>query len=148
MAASYAQMPVNGTTQSDASQSGHAEEVKFFTRRIKQLQDSLECALRIADIVCTTPHACRSKPYLKLHNAAKAVILDDAGAMHRINAILVVGDTLRPLAMTDNERHLPPTVMTSVQKVDGHRVNTFADHGKISILEPFSAHGSCLFCSF
>ncbi|KAF4946449.1 hypothetical protein FSARC_14188 [Fusarium sarcochroum] len=78
------------------------------SRRVKQLQGILECILRIADIVCTTPHASRSKPYIKLYNAAKAVVQD---------AAMVIGARLRPVAMAGNEKQLPPTVMTTVQKL-------------------------------
>ncbi|ROT34490.1 hypothetical protein SODALDRAFT_353804 [Sodiomyces alkalinus F11] len=89
-----------------------------------------------ADVVCTTPFASTSAPYTRFKTAARAVAMDEAGAMDRTDALIVWGNTCRPCVMAGDPKQLPPTVM-SAGDVDakGYHLNRFSEDGKISILE-------------
>ncbi|KAL2754139.1 hypothetical protein ACRALDRAFT_1081301 [Sodiomyces alcalophilus JCM 7366] len=89
-----------------------------------------------ADVVCTTPFASTSEPYTRFKTRARAVAVDEAGAMDRTDALVVWGNSCRPFVMAGDPKQLPPTVM-SAGDVDasGHHLNRFSEDGSISILE-------------
>lgn len=92
--------------------------------------------VRRADVVCTTPFTSTSEPYTRFKAAVPAVVMDEAGAMDRTDALIVWGNRSRPCVMAGDPKQLPPTVM-SASDVDrnGHPLNRFSEDGRISILE-------------
>ena len=85
---------------------------------------TLDCA----DFVCTTPYLSQETPYKKVCKKADAVVLDEAGAMHKLDALTVWGPVHRSCIMAGDERQLPPSVMEREK-------NLFAEDAGISILE-------------
>ncbi|KAM0337787.1 hypothetical protein ACHAPU_011514 [Fusarium lateritium] len=123
-----------------------ALEESIDDRRVKQIKGFLEYIAKSASLLCATPHTIRSKPYHKVADAAKAVILDEAGAMHKADAIMVIGDYLRPTVMAGDPKQLPPTVMSASDRFsDSTYVNAFALHGRVSILEHVQRTGHACF---
>lgn len=90
----------------------------------------LECA----DFVCTTPYAAQENPYKQICKKADAVVLDEAGAMAKTDALIVWGPFHRPCAMAGDEKQLPPAVMEKVK-------NKFFDDARVSILEHLKMTG-------
>ena len=76
----------------DASQSATPETIMTAvqTRTKKQAEEFYECILQYAHEICTTPHASTSKPYKSLKADADAVVLDEAGAMWKADALQVM----------------------------------------------------------
>ncbi|KAJ4271377.1 hypothetical protein NW762_000079 [Fusarium torreyae] len=56
------------------------------------------------DLICTTLHAAGEAGYKHFHTGAKAVILDEAGATNKADAVTVIGNTLRLVAMAGDEK--------------------------------------------
>ncbi|KAM0440830.1 hypothetical protein ACHAPT_000131 [Fusarium lateritium] len=104
-----------------------------------------KCILQYAQAICTTPHASTSNPYKRYKLMADAVVLDEAGAMWKADALQVIGQYLRPVAMAGDENQLPPTVMTLMDKKDGNMLNRFAPDARTSILEHFKRSGQACF---
>ncbi|KAJ4199607.1 hypothetical protein NW767_008030 [Fusarium falciforme] len=130
----------------DASQSATPETIMTAvqTRAIKQVKEFYKCILQYAHAICTTPHASTTKPYKSLIADADAVVLDEAGAMWKADALQVIGQTLRPVAMARDENQLPPTVMTLMDK-DGSMLNQFAPDTRTSMLEHLKRTGQVCF---
>lgn len=84
----------------------------------------LECA----DFICTTPFAAQANPYKSMCKMADAVILDEAGAMDKTDALMVWGPFHRPCAMAGDEKQLPPAVIEKIK-------NRFSPDAAVSILE-------------
>ena len=55
-------------------------------------------------MVFTPPQASADFPYKLAKKAAKAVILDEAGAMCKADALLVLGNVSRPWAMAGDDK--------------------------------------------
>lgn len=70
----------------------------------------------------------------------RAVVLDEAGAMWKADALQVIGQT--PV-MAGDENQLPLTVMTLMDK-GGSMLNQFAPDARTSILQHFK-HSSGIF---
>ncbi|KAK0663934.1 P-loop containing nucleoside triphosphate hydrolase protein [Cercophora samala] len=105
---------------------------------LKLVVEFLARVVQAADMVCTTPFMAKDEEYAKFNMAAKAVILDEAGAMLQADALLVLGNGLRPCVLAGDKRHLPPTVMTLSKKdVKGNVRNPFAQLIRVSPLEHF-----------
>ncbi|KAM6537329.1 hypothetical protein FALCPG4_003255 [Fusarium falciforme] len=60
--------------------------------------------------------------------------------MWKADALQVIGQTLRPVAMARDENQLPPTVMTLMDK-DGSMLNQFAPDTRTSMLEHLKRTG-------
>ncbi|KAH6848227.1 P-loop containing nucleoside triphosphate hydrolase protein [Chaetomium sp. MPI-CAGE-AT-0009] len=95
-----------------------------------------------ANAVCSTPHLASQSPY-KLYNReqAKGVVLDEAGAMHEADALLVWGPGCRPCVLAGDERQLPPAVMTHGERREGRIVNVYSHQSKTSVLEKLRRSG-------
>ncbi|KAK3293556.1 P-loop containing nucleoside triphosphate hydrolase protein [Chaetomium fimeti] len=95
-----------------------------------------------SNAVCSTPHLAGQPPY-RLYNRdlAKGVVLDEAGAMHVADALLVWGPGCRPCVLAGDERQLAPTVMTHGEKRQGRIVNVYSNQSKISVLEKLRRSG-------
>ncbi|RTE70587.1 hypothetical protein BHE90_015015 [Fusarium euwallaceae] len=91
------------------------------TRIGDQLKQFYVCVLQHANVICTTPYASSSKPWKRYKAKADAVILDEAGAMWKADALQVIGDTLRPTAMAGDGNQ--PAVMTLMDKKEGSMLN-------------------------
>ncbi|KAJ4169319.1 hypothetical protein NW754_016353 [Fusarium falciforme] len=64
--------------------------------------------------------------------------------MWKADALQVIGQTLRPVAMARDENQLPPTVMTLMDK-DGSMLNQFAPDTRTSMLEHLKRTGQVCF---
>ncbi|KAM5374287.1 hypothetical protein ACJZ2D_006612 [Fusarium nematophilum] len=92
--------------------------------------------VRCANVVVVTPIMSSSKPYRSFNcHCARAVVLDEAAAMHRTDGLLVYGNTPRVLIAVGDEKQLPPTLMSSGERDQFDQpVNRFADDAKLSFL--------------
>ncbi|KAJ4326052.1 hypothetical protein N0V84_003272 [Fusarium piperis] len=147
-----AQPDSSDATQPDVSDNANKPErfdADMFTtvqdRTKSQVERFYSCIVQYANAVCTTPHASTRKPYKLFKEKADAVVLDEAGAMWKADALQVIGQTLRPVAMAGDENQLPPTVMTLMDRRDGNMLNQFAPDARTSILEHFKRTGQACF---
>ncbi|KAK0671349.1 hypothetical protein QBC41DRAFT_300779 [Cercophora samala] len=71
-----------------------ARDEEFHSRSFKfdRPEDCLGMVIQEADMVCTPPHAAGDKQWAGFNGAAKAVVLDEAGAMLRLDALMVWED--------------------------------------------------------
>ncbi|KAF4982633.1 hypothetical protein FZEAL_1782 [Fusarium zealandicum] len=109
-----------------------------------QIYHLFEVILRTARAICTMPHMSDENPYRKFKDQADAIVLDEAGEMWKADALLVWGDTFRPIAMAGDEKQ-SPAVMSILQKKDGYYVNRFEAHARTSILEHLARTGHACF---
>ncbi|EPE07755.1 dna helicase [Ophiostoma piceae UAMH 11346] len=58
--------------------------------------------LAAADVVCTTPYTSQEKPYKAVCGAAGAVVLDEAGALTKSDALMVWGPYMCPALTTSS----------------------------------------------
>lgn len=97
----------------------------------RTIQDTIEGLmmeiLALADFIATTPNPALYDPYVGFATSARAVVLDEAGAMCVPDALIVWGPTMRPCAMGGDERQLPPAVMDRDN-------NRFYEQGGVSVL--------------
>jgi hypothetical protein len=95
-----------------------------------------------ANAVCSTPHLASQSPY-RLYNKdqAKGVVLDEAGAMHQSDALLVWGPGCRPCVLAGDQRQLLPMVMTHGERRQGQIINVYSHQGKVSVLEKLRRSG-------
>ncbi|KAM6521719.1 hypothetical protein FSOLCH5_006472 [Fusarium solani] len=79
-----------------------------------------------SNFVVVTPSIAASEPYQTYNNqCARAVILDEAAAMHRTDGLIVYGNTPRPMIV----------LMTANQKDEaGNDINRFGDDARVSFL--------------
>ncbi|KAJ4113303.1 hypothetical protein NW768_011586, partial [Fusarium equiseti] len=77
-----------------------------------------------------------SQPYKHFNSwSARAVLFDEAAAMHRADGLLVYGNSMRPAVLIGDEKQLPPVLMTmNAKREDGTAVNRFGSDAKISWL--------------
>jgi hypothetical protein len=95
-----------------------------------------------ANAVCSTPHLASQPPY-RLYNmdVAKGVVLDEAGAMHEADALLVWGPGCRPCVLAGDGRQLLPAVFTHGERRQGRIVNVYSNQSKVSVLEKLRRSG-------
>lgn len=91
----------------------------------------------LADFICTTPYASTEPPYRKACAAAGAVILDEAGALTKQDALMVWGPYMRPCAMAGDDKQLCPPAM--------ERNSEFWDEAKTSVLTHHQLSGQGTF---
>ncbi|KAH7197291.1 uncharacterized protein B0J16DRAFT_327869 [Fusarium flagelliforme] len=77
---------------------------------IRQITAIQECTVKAAQFICTTSHCAARKPYKNLHKTARAVMIDEAGAMPLAEASMAIGQYLRPLIIAGDEQQVKPTV--------------------------------------
>ncbi|RSL79371.1 hypothetical protein CEP51_007416 [Fusarium floridanum] len=89
-----------------------------------------------SNFVVVTPSIAASEPYQTFNDqCARAVILDEAAAMHRTDGLIVYGNTPRPMIIVGDEKQLAPTLMTANQKDNaGNDINRFGDDARVSFL--------------
>ncbi|POR35972.1 Putative DNA helicase [Tolypocladium paradoxum] len=67
-----------------------------------------------ASVIATTPAVANSGFFHKLNRLSDVVVLDEAGAMTRADAISVWGNTGRPCVLAGDTNQLPPTMRESL----------------------------------
>ncbi|KAI8679149.1 AAA-12 domain-containing protein [Fusarium keratoplasticum] len=89
-----------------------------------------------SNFVVVTPSIAASEPYQAYNNqCARAVILDEAAAMHRTDGLIVYWNTPRPMIVVGDEKQLVPTLVTANQKDEtGNDINRFGDDARVSFL--------------
>lgn len=92
--------------------------------------------LAVADFVCTTPHMSQDTAYKHFADSADAVVLDDAGALCKADAIQVWGPQLRPCAMAGDVKKQQQQQQRPAAVVDRQR-NMLFDEGGVSVLDFF-----------
>ncbi|KAK4234512.1 hypothetical protein C8A03DRAFT_37707 [Achaetomium macrosporum] len=103
-------------------------------------QELMEEIIVPADAVCTTPYFASQAPYSTFNmTKAKAVVLDEAGAMLEADALLVWGYGCRPCVLAGEE--LRPTLMSANETRNGHCVNVFSHQSRVSVLEKLRKNG-------
>lgn len=114
------------------------------TRAVEELVlDLLTRVVLAADVVLTTPHASGDSQYAAFNKTAKAVVLDEAGAMLQADALQVWGEGCRVCVLAGDEKQLQPTVMTihKTDKKTGMATNSFAQLARVSVLEHLKRTG-------
>ncbi|RSL41172.1 hypothetical protein CEP54_015899 [Fusarium duplospermum] len=106
-----------------------------FTLR-KDIVRLMSQVVMCSNFVVVTPSIAASEPYQTYNDQyARAVILDEAAAMHRTDGLIVYGNTPRPMIVVGDEKQLAPTLITANQKDNaGNDINRFSDDAKISFL--------------
>ncbi|KAL2691179.1 hypothetical protein Neosp_001560 [[Neocosmospora] mangrovei] len=117
----------------------YTERQKSLNRKVTLRKDIVRLMTQVvmcSNFVVVTPSMAANKPYKKYnHGYAKAIILDEAAAMHRTDGLIVYGNTPRPMIIVGDEKQLAPTLMTANQMdEEGNDVNRFADDARISFL--------------
>ncbi|KAM3440550.1 hypothetical protein MY4824_001998 [Beauveria thailandica] len=99
--------------------------------------------LEYVDVLCLTPAASHyGREYaMWKHWHAKAIAIDEAGNMLCADLYDVWGNTMQPCFLGGDHQQLPPTVLSSMDNVNGEYRNRFAKYGKISALLKFQAMG-------
>ncbi|UPL00666.1 hypothetical protein LCI18_011600 [Fusarium solani-melongenae] len=70
-----------------------------------------------SSFIAVTPSIAASQHYKTYNNqCARAVILDEAAAMHRTDGLIVYWNTPRPIIVVGDEKQLVPTLITANQK--------------------------------
>ncbi|KAF7536036.1 hypothetical protein G7054_g4913 [Neopestalotiopsis clavispora] len=87
-----------------------------------------------ADFVATTPHASGNSLYKEYRDNSDAVVFDEAGGLHKTDALMVWGPTCRMCAMAGDEKQLGVVVSE-------HKRNNFARHAAVSILQHLKNFG-------
>lgn len=119
--------------------SEYAEQQTVLKRKLtlrKDIVRLMTLVVTCSNFVVVTPSMAANKPYKKYnYGHAKAIILDEAAAMHRTDGLIIYGNTPRPMIIVGDEKQLAPTLMTANQKDgEGNDINRFSDDAKISFL--------------
>lgn len=109
-----------------------AGEVNWVDRSV--VEDLLRSIVNGADFVATTPHANGNTLYRHYRAKADAVVFDEAGGLHKTDALMVWGPTCRMCAMAGDEKQLGVVVSE-------HKHNKFARHAAVSILQHLKNFG-------
>lgn len=106
-------------------------------------QELMEAIVYKAQLVCTTPRLADQEPWSKFNSeAAKWVVLEEAGAMSVAEALTVWGYGCRPCILAGDTEQPPPFVAThDLKDRDGRIMNMFSKHAKVSILERLQRTG-------
>lgn len=115
---------------------------KKLTKQIIAIQ---ECIAKTAGLICTTLSDATQKPYKKLHKAARAVMIDEAGAVSLSEASTVIGPYLRPLIIAGDDVEESPRVIFTFETEGDNFMNAFRFLGRVSILEHFKRTGMACF---
>ncbi|RSL52270.1 hypothetical protein CEP53_008154 [Fusarium sp. AF-6] len=106
-----------------------------FTLR-KDIVRLMSQVVMCSNFVVVTPSIAASEPYQTFNDqCVRAVILDEAAAMHRTDGLIIYGNIPRPMIIVGDEKQLAPTLMTANQKDNaGNDVNRFSDDARVSFL--------------
>ncbi|KAK4031219.1 P-loop containing nucleoside triphosphate hydrolase protein [Parachaetomium inaequale] len=105
-------------------------------------EELLEDIIMAAEAVCTTPYLSSQGIYARFNQArAKGIVLEDAGAMHEADALLVMHHGCRPVILAGDRKHLTPMVISHGQNREGRCVNMFSTQSKVSVLEKLERSG-------
>ncbi|KAK1840902.1 DNA helicase [Colletotrichum chrysophilum] len=90
----------------------------------------MESIVSAADVLGTMPDVCRDHPYDEVRKKAKGIVLHHAASISRNDALVVLGDCFKPLAMDGCEnRRVKPLIGES-----GDHYNAFFEDAEMSIL--------------
>jgi hypothetical protein len=83
------------------------------------------------------------RQYAAFNKIAKAVVLDDAGAVLQADALQVWDEGCRVCVLAGDEKQLPPKFMTmsKTDKKTGMATNSFAQLARVSVLEQLKRTG-------
>ena len=89
-----------------------------------------------ADVLATTPDICEEEPYQTFNNTlAKGLVLAEAGSLTRGDALMLIGNTPRPMLLVGHEKQPKPTIKTAFESLpNGTPVNRFKLDGQMSML--------------
>lgn len=96
-----------------------------------------------ADAVCTTPHLAGDDqlPYYTYNReCAKAVVPEDAGAMHVADALQVWGPGCRPCVLGGDGQQVPAAIMGRELR-NGLAANMFHEQARLSVLAKLERSG-------
>ncbi|KAK1965818.1 hypothetical protein LY78DRAFT_681430 [Colletotrichum sublineola] len=111
------------------------------------IKSLIEAIIENADVVCTTTHMSRSSTYGTFRGSSKAIVLADAGAMSKAEAIVVWGPYFKPCAMGGAVGRRTRTFINSSHKQGDRYSNHFGPEAGISILSHMMGSGNAMFMS-
>ncbi|KIE02685.1 hypothetical protein MAJ_00987, partial [Metarhizium majus ARSEF 297] len=108
-----------------------------------EIKGIMTAIIDVADIIATTPSQSCRDPFLRWkQEQARGFVFDEAGNMNRSDLLCVWGNTCQPCLLAGDEKQLPPTVMTKLERdAGGDFLNRFAGDGAISPIQHFKSMG-------
>lgn len=99
-----------------------------------------------ADLLFTTPAVSSGEDFGLARTRAKAIVFDDAAAMHRADAYCVHGNTLLPCLLAGDGKQLGPHLAAGrLKDTNEHALNRHYEDGGLSLLEFYQGHGFPVF---
>ncbi|KAF4836443.1 hypothetical protein CGCTS75_v002111 [Colletotrichum tropicale] len=110
----------------------HGSKSKFCNDFVQRghIRGLMESIVSAADVLGTMPDVCRDHPYDEVRKKAKGIVLHHAASISRNDALVVLGDCFKPLAMDGCEsRRVRPLIGEN-----GDHYNAFFEDAEMSIL--------------
>ncbi|KFG84682.1 putative DNA helicase [Metarhizium anisopliae] len=108
-----------------------------------EIKGIMTAIINVADVIETTPYQACKEPFCEWKKEqARGFVFDEAGNMNRPDLLCVWGNTCQPCLLAGDEKQLPPTVMTKLERDgEGNFLNRFAGDGAISPIQHFKSMG-------